>query len=522
MRKIGRMGEYFFGIWCASVNLTANSSEVDETGWDFVVEFPSVSNDKLPRDILPAPIECKVQVKSTDGKRKGEYITLSNLERFVKAKLPTFFCFIEFQGKDEPQAAYLVHVGKEIIEKTLKKIRELDSKGEGNRLNKHTMLISYTNNDRLLAATGENLKSAIEKFAPESLEKYILEKNYLLETLGFENGKMQFTIEVSGKDSLRGLIDLSLGLRDEIHLDRSFGYYKRFDILSKNLMFTSENSTFSIQAKSTPVILKFKENRFSQGVTLKAQLYRSPFNKFFRNEYIKLRVKSAMLEIIIEPFIDGGTAKYSFDFSEKRKSLKDLKDHLAVINLLEKRSHSSVLEISDEAGEFPAFSLGAGAVDEIGNWSDIYMLTEMASSICQRFSISEEEVMITPDELAQNSLSICKLHSILCTDSKTVYINFPVGFEDFVQEIEAAFISLETIIIGSHKITYFLAIVGSIFLINSNQYGLTAKSIFVGNELIAVNEELIDQVIIDKGFDDFEKELQSMGLKTIRVTLNKP
>jgi hypothetical protein len=149
MRNIGRMGEYIFGFWCACVGLTANISIVDETGWDFFVEFPCDPSSGLPRDMLPTPIECQIQVKSTDGKTQKRGIEVSNLERLIKAQMPAFFCFIEFDGKNEAQAVYLVHVGKDIIEKTLKRIRELDSKGEKDRLNKHKITINYTADNQI-------------------------------------------------------------------------------------------------------------------------------------------------------------------------------------------------------------------------------------------------------------------------------------------------------------------------------------------------------------------------------------
>lgn len=162
MRDIGRMGENIFQFWCNSVGLTANGSKVDKRGWDCFVEFPNNSSGVIPRDLVPKPIECKVQVKSTDLKKKGEDIKLSNLESLVKTQMPVFFCFIEFDGTNDPQAAYLVHVGKEVIERTLKRIRKLYSQGEGDRLNKHTMIIKYTDSDRLEQTTGENLKRTIE------------------------------------------------------------------------------------------------------------------------------------------------------------------------------------------------------------------------------------------------------------------------------------------------------------------------------------------------------------------------
>lgn len=517
MRRIGRMGERFFGIWCDSVNLTANGSEVDETGWDFVVEFPNDSNDRLPRDMMPAPIECKVQVKSTDHRRRGESITLSNLERLVKAKLPAFFCFIEFEGTNEPQAAYLVHVGKEIIEKTLRRIRELDSKGEGDKLNKHTIVVKYTDSDQLLETTGESLKSAIEKYIPTTLEDYILEKSHFLETLGFENGKGQFTIQMLGSNPVGDLIDLSLGLRDEVYIDKSIGHHKRFEILSKNPRLSSEGAILSIKAKPEPVIIRFKEHEFSPGVKLKAELYRSPFNQFLSHDYIKFRVKSAMFDLILDNF--SGKVRFSFELQEDKKNrLSDLKSHLNIFALLKKATNFSVLEIIDEAKKLPTIALQINISDEIDDWSDVYHIAEMASQVCQRFSISEDEVLVTLDELIRTSRSIEDLHRILYADSKEVSIDFPVGAYEYEQESKLACISSAMATIGNHTIGCFWAIIGSLSVVSANQYRLVAEDIFAGNELVGIDGKMIEQNTIDRAFDDFEEKLKRMGLKTIRIT----
>ncbi|NEQ28685.1 MAG: DUF4365 domain-containing protein, partial [Microcoleus sp. SIO2G3] len=110
-RDVGAMGEATFKRWCSSAGFTANGAQMDKTGWDFLVEFPWQQDERLPRDLLPAPVECRVQIKSTDKKQKGVSVKLSALNRLVKAPIPTFFCFIEFDGQDQEQAAYLVHVG---------------------------------------------------------------------------------------------------------------------------------------------------------------------------------------------------------------------------------------------------------------------------------------------------------------------------------------------------------------------------------------------------------------------------
>ena len=62
MRDVGRMGENTFEAWCNSIGLTANKSQVDKTGWDYLVEFPIDHDNSLPADLIPKAIECRIQV----------------------------------------------------------------------------------------------------------------------------------------------------------------------------------------------------------------------------------------------------------------------------------------------------------------------------------------------------------------------------------------------------------------------------------------------------------------------------
>ena len=517
MRNIGRMGETIFKYWCDSVGLTANISIVDERGWDFFVEFPCDSSSVLPRDLLPTPIECKIQVKSTNGKRKGRDIKLSNLERLIKAQMPVFFCFIEFDGKKEAQAFYLVHVGKDIIEKTLKRIRELDSQGERYRLNKHKITINYTAANQLPEITGENLKRAIEKHIPGTLNQYISYKNELLDTLGFEDGKREFTFTMSGSDPVGEMVELSLGLRQEVYIDKSIGSHKRFGILSENPNLSSEGAILRSEAKPEPGILKFKIDDFSPELALSADLYLPDFiDKSFPEKYRKLRVKSTMFELIFEPF--NGELKYSFPCpDERRNSLNELKSHLKVFTLLKKASHPLVLEVSDKAKKRTPIPFNINVSDKIDDWSDVYNIGEMASSICEKLSISESDILVSISELMQAQHSIEDLYAILYADPTIVHINLPANPEEYEQDDRLACISSEMITIGSKTIRFFLAVVGYISLVNQDQYRLIAEEIFFRNKLVTVEGEVIEQSAIDRKFDEFEKELQRMGLATIRI-----
>jgi hypothetical protein len=519
MRNIGRMGEYIFGFWCESVGLIANSSQVDERGWDFFVEFPWDSSSGLPRDLLPTPIKCKIQVKSTDLKSKKEDIKLSNLEILIKEPMPVFFCFIEFDGKNEAQAVYLVHVGKDIIEKTLKRIRELDSKGESERLNKHTKTINYTDSNPLTETTGESLKRAIEEHIPGTLEEYISDKSKLLDTLGFEDGKGEFTFTMSGSDPVGEMVELSLGLRQEVYIDKTIGSHKRFGILSENQQLSSEGAILRSEAKPEPGILKFKKDDFSPELVLSADLYISDFfGKSLPEKYRKIRVKSPMFELIFDPF--NGEQKYSFPYPDvrRRNSLNELKSYLKVLTLLKKASHPLVLEVSDKAKKRTPISFNINVSDKIDDWSDVYNIVEMASSICEKLSISESDVLVSISELMQSQHSIEDFYKILYkVDPKTVQIDFPANPEEYEQGDRLACTSYVMTTIGSKTIGFFLAVVGSISLVNEAQYRLIAEDIIFRHKLVAVEGEVIEQSAIDRKFDEFEQELQMMGFATIRM-----
>jgi hypothetical protein len=223
-----------------------------------------------------------------------------------------------------------------------------------------------------------------------------------------------------------------------------------------------------------------------------------------------------MFEFVIEPF--NGKGKCSVDFRDNQRNyLNDIKAHLQVFNLLKNASHTLILEISDEAKELPTIPFNISVNDEIDDCSDAYKIAEMASSICRKFSISESDVLVTLGELIQSSRSIEGFYHILYADPKTVCVQLPADAQGYKQGDRLACTSSVMAGIGSHTIGCFWAIVGSLSLVNENQYRLVANEIIVGNELVAINDKVIEQSAINENFDKFEQELQKMGLATIRI-----
>ena len=99
--------------------LAANKFHEDKTGKDFLVEFPLDANAK---HIHKAPTTARIQVKSTDDRRRKWQVKVSNLKRLATELGPSFIVFIEFDGKDHPKKAFLVHIDDQWVTKILKRV----------------------------------------------------------------------------------------------------------------------------------------------------------------------------------------------------------------------------------------------------------------------------------------------------------------------------------------------------------------------------------------------------------------
>ncbi|MCU4373294.1 hypothetical protein KTH39_15930, partial [Acinetobacter ursingii] len=125
MRDLGQLGESTFAMWCAQVGLVANNSAIDKTGWDYYVEFP-ISSNITTHELHKSAFECKVQVKATDKQDRKLPVTISNLRRMATLQMPAFYIFLEFDGKNEVQNAFVLHIDNEWIYKILKRVHKIE------------------------------------------------------------------------------------------------------------------------------------------------------------------------------------------------------------------------------------------------------------------------------------------------------------------------------------------------------------------------------------------------------------
>lgn len=301
MRDVGKMGERAFAMLCSEVGITENPSTVDRTGWDYHLEFP-LENNSSSLQLHHSPIECRVQIKSTDKSRKSEAITVSNLYRLVTSLVPTFFVFLEFDGMSQIQRMYLVHPDESLIYRVLNKVQSLRNSETCKKLNKSTITVNYDESHRIFEPFADGLVEGVMLHTSGGMEGYIDKKKKFLQKCGFEKGYGTITLTFEDGDStLQNLIDLSLGLGSGVPVMASEARLSRFGIEDKEKLFDVKDGHIT-RFGAVPIkegVVKFRENPYTAPLTFNFQLYASHFNKYVPHDEQKLRLACDYFSLVL-------------------------------------------------------------------------------------------------------------------------------------------------------------------------------------------------------------------------------
>ncbi|WP_251961172.1 DUF4365 domain-containing protein [Salinibacter ruber] len=226
-RDVGDLGEKVAEMWCNQAGMTANRSYEDERGWDCLTEFTLTEDESKtavrPHDRDLRGVKAFVQVKSTDSRRGRVSIKLSNWKYLATETLhPCFILVLGFDGENEPQRAYLTHVGEHLIERVLQRLREVS--GEDTQLHKKSMSVTYGEEERLENESGQALRTAIvETIAGNPIQYNTWKKSYLTE-VGYEGATLRVQGHAEVPSDYEGspeefIADLSIGLESSIELE---------------------------------------------------------------------------------------------------------------------------------------------------------------------------------------------------------------------------------------------------------------------------------------------------------------
>lgn len=238
-KQLGRLGEIALRKLAATGDITVNPSEQDEKGWDFILEFTLTDDEvgaRRPLDEDDREFKGLAQVKA--GETASGYIDvkLSNWRSLVTGtSSPAYFLIFEFNGQDDPQRAYLVHIGRELIAKLLKRLRKEESAGT-DELQKKTMRLRYGEENALDPITGPALRQALVESVEGAPRDYATWKNKFISDVGYEGIKGHLTIKPPpddyGGSTADYIADFAVGLQPHLEIERAEIRNVRFGIIS--------------------------------------------------------------------------------------------------------------------------------------------------------------------------------------------------------------------------------------------------------------------------------------------------
>lgn len=410
-KRIGEIGQKAFDMWVNQAGITANSSLIDERGWDFYLQLPSAEEDlKLGVwDKAPPEIGCMVQVKTTTSNEQSEEITLSNWQRMIREPQPWFVTAIRLDADNQPSKVYLIHIDQEWSKRVLLRLRELAKQGKKHP-NEHTMNVTWTELDRLPVLHGREIIRKIRECVKPDLQTYIMEKMDTYANLGYTHKRKTVNVRfrVTDKETFFDkLADVGIGVRPVLPGDWNASILdERFEIKAAFQEFGMETGDMEFHPEPTPVSFEVFNDATGRRVTVNCDFYRSVFQfPFLPQEFDKSRLVYKHFECILGRIQPG---KFGAQFSV------DV-DPVSSMTVQEMRTVSDFMLLLREHAKHPiGLGIDGKKVDnlllpnqEIMGHSEFEKFELIHSSVqmCETFGVSDNE-KVTFEGLFEQSDSI--------------------------------------------------------------------------------------------------------------------
>lgn len=481
-RDLGLLGESTFAFWCVQAGLICNKSHVDKTGWDFYVEYPSHATGAA-NQLHGAAVDCKVQVKATDHRKRKIQVSLSNLRRLVTAQMPAFFVFLEFDCKDEAQSAFVVHVDDQLIAETLQRLHEKEEIYQRTDHHKYSMTVHYDDSHRLPILTGTELSKRILSYVPQGMADYVAKKQACLEKTGFENGFAQVTFKTDGEQNIKELVDVSIGARNSVAVKGLKGFQNRFGIKSRAPLFDSHEGRLEMpDLKPNAVgVIRFRQDRLSPSLAFECKLFISPFITAIPDRFAMIRIESDGFDLKMN--ISTGEIEYNFNADVDAKiPVQRLRDIIRLLQLISASGKKLLVAMNFE--NFPDLELEVDCRTESFELHNEIHALNCAVEILSDFGVSEP-VRTTLQEISIYSAKISQFHSVIFAKRNLLRVEFSVEGEGFESGKRVVCISVVFVPVGECLLGAVLAISGSVVPIDGDRYELLATDAVVEHKLVS-------------------------------------
>ena len=524
--RIARKGEGFVENLCHGAGLTVNKSQLDEHGWDLVVEFSPddlVEDPKIPLDRYPQPQKVFLQVKATDDATGAIDVKLSSFRRFALLDAPCFFVVVDFNGKDEAQGLYVVHVGEGLLSRLLERLREVEEK-ERNSLNRKTITFRYGEDHTLEDLSGECFCRRLLAPIRQHQGTYESWKREIFKSAGYEGESVNIKAAVEVPPEYVGSpgdfwLDHVLGLAPEASVERAEIHDIRFGVESPTpIEVIPEGGTLEVRAVPKEATLVFSRDHEGQLLRLPCEVFTPPQSG---EEELpdKFRVDIDFGDIVADTRADR--AKLSLKFPSGNESLplrkhKRIADFVLLLHQSAKKERAVKLSLRAD-GE--TGSLGYFNFDDSTFSSDLDVNT--ARTIVDTWAAAkyfdlQNEVEVQGAELVAQE-GIIEVLSALVSPTPDITrgkvwvrrssdddSGFDTDSSTSVEDAESSIcVRGGDFVLGSYRVVFFIGFFGQLEPISESAIEVNGRELRAGKgeDLFVVNSErvrIIDHLILER------------------------
>ena len=221
-QRMGRAAQDAFKLLCSRAGITCNPSLEDDYGWDFLLEVPMIAPPNSPADKLPGARLAFVQVKSTRGLRRRMMMKVSNALHLTKKPEPCFL--VLFHEVEKDPRVYVRLFGETDMERTLRRARELSVQGRD--AHKVKMAFGFSERDDHTDSLLDWILNSVRELGAD----YATEKSGLTESIGYSDRNWVANITLDGLHGPEDLVDLQLGLTEQLEVSHLAVFDERFGI----------------------------------------------------------------------------------------------------------------------------------------------------------------------------------------------------------------------------------------------------------------------------------------------------
>jgi hypothetical protein len=417
---LGYLAEKAFALVCAQTRIRASRPDRDRGGWDYLLEVPpadaNAGSSLAPIDVSPE-IVAFVQVKATRKRERSVRLSLAGAQRLAYAYHPAFLAALVFQAGPHQVGFYLVHFDEALVERTLRRIRELRAQGT-RRLSGRTLTVPLREVDRLDHDSGAGLAAAIRRYVGPSFAEYIACKEQWRTgpQLGELHHRFQLQFEFpAGVDANDILADFAIGLRQTLQARPVALEEVRFGI-PVPLPISEEAIAELItpdRPQPRPAVLTLTNNnrsviaRHQCSVRAAAGVF-----PFLPPEYRRVRMQSDLLEIIADPKRQGATITFVLPTPAHRYTLAQLAEIGKVLRLITRGSEDGLFIDLDGFGRLTGFEVPDPAAPVVRSARELAEVIAYATQVAAAFELPQDTAM-TPHDLYCASAHLRQLALLL-------------------------------------------------------------------------------------------------------------